>query len=203
MSTLSEQVRELEAERDRLRVQYDIAQRVVKHEESLRIAAESRLAQARAEGARDGFVDGANWLHGEVHRLGLYRDGVGVPGPGGVVRVMGRSSRDEARDRYPAPSASAEPVTPSAPEPSVTLSDGRVVEWTLWEYRNGVECARKTLDLVTNKNKTGCESHQCFESLAELREKVLLPWRDWVRIDAVFAPADARRIVAMAAPEGR
>lgn len=70
----------------------------------------------------------------------------------------------------------------------VLLSDGRVVEWMQWDTRRGVSNER-TLDLVTNKGKPGCESRRCYKSLDDMRATTTLTWADWQLIDKAFAEA--------------
>ena len=88
---------------------------------------------------------------------------------------------DEARDRY------LRRVHPPATPRSVTLSDGRVVEWMAWDSRRGVNGPHYTLDLITNYGRQGCESRQCFASLDDMRIKVALTYADWQAIDKAFA----------------
>lgn len=75
-----------------------------------------------------------------------------------------------------------------APKPAeCRLSDGRVVEWNEWE----TPLPHRTIDIVTNKGRAGCESRRCFKSLEDMRTMAALPYADWQLIDKAFAATHA------------
>lgn len=201
MPSLSEQVRELEAERDRLkanqgvdpeyRVAYETLRDAIGMDEweievlAQRIkelrSAERALATAKVEGAREAFVAGAKY-------------GAAF----GVTSKVFRNADDEAARRYPAPPRASErervcdnrfhpdtcqcrPTPQAAPEPKRVTVQGV----TFWHHGNGYYKAERD----------GRRPDVACTLVTQLSAFQVTPTAD--EYAQLLALADARRIVQM------